>query len=377
MRRYRWMWGLAGFAVLAATVGIQLGNDEHIARAATDKVKAITTPRVVMLSGIPGESRTDVVMASPGSATKPTVVASLEHIPEAVVRGVLVPGGGAVVVVADTIPAREPSWAASLLWIEPGQPPRQLVDRVYHASKPLVTQAGRIFVQRGSAGSAPPPSGNVAQLRVDDLSVEEVDPASGTTRTLLTWQGYETHLAGFLDNELIVYRVGPNGADLIALHMDTAQLRVIVPSWPSMARDFSVDEAGRALIVQQLDPGPPRQWVVERVDLATGQRRSVTSSRYLDLVPYAWPDGSILFNPPDRRGPRMLSSAVKVDKLDGPGVLWLRVTSPDRSWIVGSWSVPGVLPVGVIVRTSDGTVVPVPRREDHRVDVLGVVGGAS
>lgn len=348
-----------------------LHDDDRVANAATGADTVVNTPRVVMLSGIPGSTTTDVVTAGAGSGDTPAVLATIEHLPEAVVRGALLPDG-TVVVVADTVPMRERSWAASLLRVEPGRPPRALVDRVYHASRPLVTGVGRLFVQRGKLGSTPTSS---SALRVDDLTVEEVDPSSGSTREIMSWQGYETHLAGSLDREILVYRVGPKGADLVATDMDTGQVRVVIPSWPGMARDFSVDEQGRELVVQQLDEGPPRRWVVERVALDTGHRRVLASSEHRDLVPYAWPGGGTLVNPEDRRGPKLLSTGGRVDKPDGAGVLWLRGASPDRAWLFGSWSLPGQLPEGVVVRVADGKVVRIPRVEGHRVDVLGLQGG--
>jgi dipeptidyl aminopeptidase/acylaminoacyl peptidase len=375
MRTSRWLLGLAGLALLAS-VGLHLGKKEPVARAGTDPAPVVA-PRVVMLSGQPGSTRTEVMVASPGTNVAPQAFASLDHLPGAIVKGAVLPGGSTAVVVADTLPARELSWAASLLLVEPGLPPRQLVDRVYHASRPLVSSDGRVFVQRGTAGSDGSKDGQKLALRVDELAVDEVDLSSGSTRTILSWQGHETHLAGQLDHEIIVYRVGPQGADLVAVHMDTAHVRVVVPSWPPMARDFSVDESGRGIVAQQLDDGPPRQWVVQHVSLDTGARRTLASSTHRDLVPYVFPDGAVLVNPPDRRGPSMLSSPIGVKGLGGPGVMWLRTTSPDRNWITGTWAVPGTLPVGIVVRASDGKVLRVPSVEGHRVDVIGVVGGAS
>jgi hypothetical protein len=375
MRTSRWLLGLAGLALLAS-VGLHVGKKEPVARAGTDPAPVVA-PRVLMLSGQPGATRTEVMVASPGTNVAPKSLASLDHVPGAVVKGAVLPGGSSAVVVADTLPAREVSWAASLLLVEPGLPPRQLVDRVYHASRPLVSSDGRVFVQRGTAGSDVSKYGQKLAMRVDDLSVDEVDLSSASTRTILSWQGYETHLAGQLDHEIIVYRVGPLGADLVAVHMDTAQVRVVISSWPPMARDFSVDEPGRGIVAQQLDDGPPRQWVVQHVSLDTGARRTLAASTHRDLVPYVFPDGAVLVNPADRRGPRMLPSSLGVKGLDGPGVMWLRTTSPDRAWVTGTWAVPGTLPVGIVVRASDGKVLRVPSVEGHRVDVIGVVGGAS
>jgi hypothetical protein len=322
-----------------------------------------------MLSGSPGDTSTELVFA--GGSSPPQAVASFEHLPEAVVRGAVLPGSQTVVVVADTLPVRERSWASSLIVLESGRPARVLAEGVYHASSPHVTHAGRVFVQRGKAGPQPP-----ADLRVDDLMVDEVELASGATRTIHAWQGYETHIAGSLDDELFVYRVGPQGADLIAVQIDTGKVRTVVASWPGMARDFSVDPAGRTLVAQQLDAGPPRRWVVERIEVSSGTRTVLASNVHRDLVPFVWPGGGVLIHPERGRGPEVLGTTLALKSPAG-ATLWLRSTSADGAWLAGLWMRPSALPVAVEVRASDGALVPIPQREGHRVEVVGFVGGGA
>lgn len=322
-----------------------------------------------MLSGVPGDTSTELVFAGGNAPTE--IVATFAHLPEAVVRGGVLPGSQTVVVVADTLAVRERSWASSLLALEPKRPVRVLADGVFHASRPHVTASGRVFVQRGQAG--PPLAAN---LRVDALKVDEIDPASGAARTIHTWQGYETHIAGSLGDELFLYRVGPQGADLVAVQLDTGNTRVIVASWPGMARDFSVDAVGRAIVAQQLDAGPPRRWVVERVDSYTGARTVLASSVHRDLVPFVWPGGRVMVNPERGSGPLVLGSSIALRAPAG-ATLWLRSTSPDGAWLAGLWTRPSGLPAAVQVRVSDGAVVPIPQREGRRVEVLGFVGGGA
>ncbi|HQB43746.1 MAG TPA: hypothetical protein PLV85_09080, partial [Polyangiaceae bacterium] len=132
MRIGRWIPCLVGL-VLAAGIGFVVHDDESIAKAEPQPAP-IVAPRVLMLSGHPGSTQTQLMVASAGTNDTPKAIATLDHIPEAVVKGALLPGGNAALVIADTIPSRELSWAASLMIIEKGQPPRKLVEGVYHAS---------------------------------------------------------------------------------------------------------------------------------------------------------------------------------------------------------------------------------------------------
>ena len=81
MRRYRWMWGLAGAAVLAVAAVVQLSEPSRVARAETGSSKVAHAPSVVMLTGIPGDTRTEVVEVAPTQGTSSSIGA-VEHIPE-------------------------------------------------------------------------------------------------------------------------------------------------------------------------------------------------------------------------------------------------------------------------------------------------------
>ncbi len=376
MRKSALVWGLALAAAAGGLLAFAPGSSPQLARADVPAAQPVDAPDVIVLSGVPGASSTDVLRVTPGSAGPPTRLGTVEHREDAVVRGAVVPGSGIVLVVADTHPARDLSWAASLIAVAPGAAARELCDRVYHATRPLVTASGRVFVQRGREGAAAPLSGGKALYRVDPLSIDEVDPASGAKRVVYQWTGFETHLAGELDGELIVYRVGPQGADLVGVQPDSGQVRVIVPSWPAFARDFSIDTAGRALVVQQLDPGGSRGWVAEQVDLHSGAVRALTAPQKLDLMPHAWPGGAVLVHAGADRASVVLGPSSSVRSRVAGGPLWIRSQSIDGAWLAGLRMIPGRLPEAVVVRAGDTRVVQLPRSERARVDIAGFAGGA-
>ena len=104
MRIGRWIPCLVGL-VLAAGIGFVVHDDESIAKAEPQPAP-IVAPRVLMLSGHPGSTQTQLMVASAGTNDTPKAIATLDHIPEAVVKGALLPGGNAALVIADTIPSR-------------------------------------------------------------------------------------------------------------------------------------------------------------------------------------------------------------------------------------------------------------------------------
>src|SRR5258707_1250375 len=103
---------------------------------------------LVLLLTHASDPRSDVVVAGPAGLT---TVARVEHLPEASLRGALGPGG-LVLVAADRAPGRDRSFSSSLMRVEAGKPVVELCDRLMHASRPLVTPAGRVFVERGQKG---------------------------------------------------------------------------------------------------------------------------------------------------------------------------------------------------------------------------------
>ena len=189
--------------------------------------------------------------------------------------GAYVPGGaiqtarlatGALVAVADRAARVDRSWASSLLYVAAAsgaRDPVELCDRVFYASRPLPLPSGEIAVERGVAGPLVP-----GRVRVDELSIDAVDPRTHAARTLYVTTGFEAHLAALAGDEIIVYLVQPNLASLRAIDWRTGRERVVVASLPPYAHDFSVD--GGALVVHNRDHEHHERQTIDRIDLANG-----------------------------------------------------------------------------------------------------------
>ncbi len=242
---------------------------------------------VALLSTRPGDGYTELRFQPLGAKEPAAPVARFEHLDEATALGALLPGTKKVLATATVLPG-DASFASALVLLEPGQPARVLADQVAVANRPLVTAQGRVFVQRGIAGHAAAPElpgakPSGALTRVDTLRVDEVR-LTGEPRAVLSFSGFTAFLAGSLGTELFVYRVGPQGADLVAVQQDTLAQRVLTRLEP-LARDFVVDEAGHRLVFT-LGDSHEHLWRVETVDLSSGEREKLTTGRLPSLLPF-------------------------------------------------------------------------------------------
>ncbi|MGZ3407045.1 MAG: hypothetical protein ACXVAN_11420 [Polyangia bacterium] len=186
------------------------------------------------------------------------------HLPGATVRTARL-ATGALVAVADRANLFDRSWGSSLLLAEAARDPVELCDRVFYASRPLVLPSGEIVVERGVAGAE-----IAGRVRVDELTLDAIDPRTRAVRTLLATTGFEAHLAALAGDELIVYLVQPGVASLRAIDWRTGRERVVLASLPPYAHDFAVD--GGALVVQNRDDDHRERETVERIDLRNGNR---------------------------------------------------------------------------------------------------------
>jgi len=189
------------------------------------------------------------------------------HLPDAAVQVVRLPTG-ALAAVADRVPGRDRSWGSSLLHVEAGREAVALCDRVFYASRPLPTPTGQILVERGRPGPELP-----RRMRVDELTIDVVDPRSGAARTLWATTGFEAHLAGLAGDEVIVYLVQPGVASLRAVHWKSGRERVILASIPPYAHDFAVQNG--ALVLYNRDDVRRDLETIERIDLSNGNRTRV------------------------------------------------------------------------------------------------------
>ena len=221
-----------------------------------------------------------------------------EHLPDGSVHGRLLPGTRTAMVVADRNPSRDLSFSGVLLRVEPAKEAREICDRVVHASTPLVTPDGRVFVERGRPGPQ----------RNDELTIEE---ATSQPRVVFTAHGYTTHLAGAFGHELIVYFVRPGGAQLLAVDMDSGRSRPLIDLAP-FARDFHVD--GHFLFYSERAEN--RQWAVERLDLITDRRERLVTAKDQVLAPHPW-KGDLAYND---HGLRLLGAG-RVEHREGHDVV--------------------------------------------------------
>lgn len=360
---------LAWCLLLAASCSSESASDPP-SRARQAAVSS--TAVAALLVTTPGSRRTDLVLQPLGAASPATSAASFSHPPRAVVRGAVLPGTRSVVVVADMEQRRDPSWGAWLLRLTPGSAPRTLVDRVYHATRPLVLDDGRVFVERGRAGPPlTPEQVKAGELRTDDLEIDEVDPSTGSARTVYSWQGYITYLAGALDNELLVYRVRFRHADLVAIDATSGSVRVLAPDIPAFARDFSVDKQKRTLLYTNHDSAG---WVVERLDLQSGARTPVARSSRMALVPHVWPGAGVVLNPPGAPGlTKVMGGGAAVTRPLGAGIDSVRVFNADDTWALVSHQVPGKLPQPFALDTTTGQIGNIAVASGKRADIAGFV----
>ena len=280
----------AGLAVAAALALSQTGAARAPAAPAPGTVAFLATPS--RPDAVASEVRLVEVTAGADPIVKELFRFEVPHAPGAVVRGDVLAGGRAVVVAADEAFAGEPDFGAALHRVDAGGT-RVLARGLYHASRPLVSSDGSVYVERGSSGAWPTrDEARAGRLRTDTLTLDAIDAATGAVRNVATWNGYTMHVAGELGGELVVYRVAYEGADLVMLDRNSGRVRSVATLLP-FARDFSIDRARGAVVMSNRDEQDSRLWVVDRIDLATGVRERLHRQRDLAPVPYLTSDGDV------------------------------------------------------------------------------------
>lgn len=362
-----------GFALAAVLSGIWIGAESDAAPPPAPAPSAAQAPAVMMLSGPPGGDTTSLRLVTAGDATDPAPVATFRHLPGAVVRASAHPSGAALAV-ADTQPGRDASFNASLFKLTPGKRAVVLADRVVHASRPHVTEDGRLFVSRGRPGTASPTA-----MRLDKLTIDQVDPNTGTTTPLHQYVGQLLFMAGSASGELFVYRIDDQGADLVAIDVSSGAVRSIAPKVLPFARDFSVDAPNRKLIFQQRHVSDSRRWVVTRMDLDTGATESLFESASYAMVPYAWPGGSVAFNDQPKLGLAVRDAAGTSTRAGslGTGVdvvldAWVpKAGSAAGAYVAGLHQNPGSLPEAFVAKASTGEMWRLPVPAGERATIAG------
>lgn len=311
-----------------------------------------SAPEVALLS-TPGDGDSTELRFQRAGAELSPAVARFTHGPRSTVLGALLPGTRTVLAIAQTFDAKDPSWAATLVRLEPGKEPVTLVERVAHSTRPLVTRDGRVFVQRGREGEG----------RVDAITIDEVNPRSGAARTIHSFSGYTAFLVAAYEGELIAYRVGPAGADLVAIHRDALGVRVLTTLAP-MARDFVSD--GRAVYFTTADA---EGWRVARVDLRSGAFSTVARATHVAALP-ALLDGRLAFSPGPGEGLRFEGGALALLP-HGPGFERVQHVSAGRAFVLHE--LPSGFPTAYVTELKTGRALELPAPKNVRLDLAGVI----
>jgi hypothetical protein len=369
--------------VLGVAVSTAAGASIALSDRASPPAHASSAPRddgptVAIFVTKPGALHTSLYFAKVGGAHLSTPVATFSHPLDAAVQGAVIPGSRTALAVVEDAPGRDKSFNSVLLRVAPHEPPERLCDDVVFGTRPLVMPSGRVFVARGKAGVLPPDA-SIANLRVDELSVDEVLLETGALRTVHTYSGYLTFFAGSFHNEILLYRVSRAGADIVGVDADAGALRVIVPKLPAFARDFSVDAASGALVFRGRHETNTKVWTVERVDLASGKTARLFESPSMTLAPHVLPAGAgaVAYNPYSQSGLAILGSSadVSVQAPLGAGIDVLVATSPDGAWVAAQHTRPGELSVPFALNTKTGRAASLPSLAGARAVVAGFVSG--
>ncbi len=334
--------GLALAALTSACAWWALSSREVPA----DPRRDAPPPPVVLLEGAPEGTETRVVVRAPGTHAQPRALGAVTHAAGSARRGTLDPRDPAhpkVYVVAAERESRRGSTYESALWrVEEGRAPARLAGGLTDASRAVVTGRGSVVVQRGRDGEDPIARDRVLRERVDELSLDVVDPANGATRAAWTGRGMIAFLAASLGgDEVLVYHVHEGGASLFALDVGARTARPLVERMEPLARDFSYDPARDE--VAFVRASQRREGVYEVVTLpAHGpalapDRLTVRWRAASDhLMPRTLRDGAIVISLPGDRGlgvieafPRLPSRVAPL----GDGADEALGESPDGRWL--------------------------------------------
>jgi hypothetical protein len=187
--------------------------------------------------------------------------------------------------------------------------------------------------------------------------------------------GQLAFLAGAYGGEILVYRVSPAGADLVAIDPDTRGVRPLA-ELPPYARDFSVSDAGE-LVFQERHETDASAWVIDRLDLTTGQRTRLITSPSHGLAPHAWPGGGLAYTPDRRTGMALMGAAASLRGPLGPGVDVVQAVSPGGSWVAVLHTSPSALAIPFVVHAATGQIAAIPAPPGARVAIAGFAPAAG
>lgn len=327
----------------------------------------VSPPSLIVLTTPPEGRQTTLWLAAHHSA--PTRLGQFAHAPAGDVRAAMF-NATTVMATAPFERRRDRSFDTGLYRLPLHGEPQLLLRELTHASRPLVHR-GELFVVRGKQGPSAPQPGT---MRVDQLGLDRVNAQSGEAVRLHAYEGYWLHLAGAWRDEVLLYRVGPGQADLVAVHRASGKARVFLRDLPPFARDFSVAKAGGQLVFRGRNPKPGPTWQIESVDIATGTRRVLHLSDEPATAPFAWQNG-IVYNP-QRRGLSLLTDRPHWASPLGPGVDVIEATSQHSDFVAARHTVAGNFATAFIL-SADGRHWPIATQQGERLAIAGFVEGAQ
>ncbi len=336
-------------------------------------VLAAAQPEVAWLCAASGDGdQAELRFQRVGAEALAPPVARFTIVPRSTVTGVLLPKSRTVLAVALLEPAADETWAFSLLRLEAGTAPRVLVNRLAAATRPLVTGSGRVFVERGTALPAEAQLQAPHTWRRDAVSIDEVNPMSGATRTVFSAVGFYAAIAGTLGPELFVVLVDESGAHLDAINLETNERRTLRASMPPLAHDFAVDPVHGALLYT-LGDARTHQWHIEALDLKTSKLRALATGPVAAMLPTVFPDGRVAFAA--RAGSGLTQVGSDSGRLllgpQGPG--FERVRFFHGGLALGLHERPSDFPTPLAVSLDDGAPQILLAPTQMRLELAGVV----
>jgi len=323
-------------------------------------VSLASAPEVAVLSsrGDTAELRFQPI----GAAALSPAVVRFTHAEGSPVQGSLLPASRVVIASAVLPSGADVSFASGLLRLESGKPARVLADQLVYGSKPLISAEGRVFVSRGRAGPVV-----AGEPRLDQLTIDEIDPSSAKARTVFSTRGFVAFLVGALGREVLVYEVNAFGARLVAVHADTLGARTVLASMVPMARDFVLDAPRKRVLFTQVDTSGDG-WHVEEASLTDGSTRVAASGPEVTLLPAVRADGRVLISRGEGLG------LINVDGSEGlpaQGPGFERVVLERKDLLIGLHERPSDFPSIFVLKGSEALQFVTP--SDARLCVAGVL----
>ena len=353
---------------MASTLGGSQTSPSHAEPSRPASGGFEQAPEIAVFATQPGSGSSSLYFVQPGGQL-PSPSATLSHLPGGSLRARVVdPALRTLVVNARSQILGDGSFDYGTFLLEPGEAPRLLCDEVVHASRPLVDPQGAIYVVRGEAGAP-----NETSLRLDALHVDRVE-LDGSASSIHGVSGHHLHLAGWHAGRLLVYRVLPGAADIVALDPDDGSISLLA-NVPPFARDFSIDHDAELLIYRGRHEQEATTWVVDSLDLSPGNwgaHDRLYQSAHFSLAPSAWPDGGLAINPA-RQGMTLIGSADVVEKPLGPGVDVVEEFSLDQRFGILTHFETGRVPAIHVIDRSDGDTLRLPLPIGMRPALAGFV----